>query len=985
MAVMQARKNKHGVARCATQRNSLTGGVLAICFALVAPVAEAKDGYVPYIESLETAQQRAYIKAAPSGQDDDIEIDTSSIVVNATLNEAVPEDSSLERQAEERSGALTLEDTQQDQVLTADLEQYGYSIFNSVPASDNPSAGMPVPTGYRLGPGDNVIVQLFGKRNVQYQLVVTRDGEILVPEYGPVSVNGLTFDELEKVLSDGFERRVIGAKAVVTMGKLRSIQVRLSGDVMQPGIYTVSGLSTFVDALLTTGGVERTGSLRKIQLIRNGRRIATLDLYDLLQRGLSKGDHFLQHNDTIFVPPIGDIVYVGGEVQRPAIYELRNEKTVEQVIAMAGGLLPTASLKHSIIERIQTSGTRTLLDFSKQPSTGTTAILKAAVRNGDFLRILPLEDELEDVVVLAGHVKRPGAFQFRTGMRVADVIKNVEALLPGADVDFLLIKREQAKTLRTEVMFTSVMQALESRNNPANVRLQARDELRVFNLGDDRANSVAGLVKELKVQATDYRPARLVEVRGAIRFSGELPLQDNAKLLDVVALAGGARTGTDLNYGIIARTRFPSREISILQFSLAGAMADPMSAANLAVAPGDRVYFFDADDSREKLLAREIDALRAQTSYGEEERLVSVLGQVKHSGVYPLIEGMRASDLLCAANGLQRKAYALGAQLSRVSHLVQNDNHVDHHNLNSEELLNICKLSVLQENGTATVEQSAELLALYQDRELNPQLQAMDQLTFSEKSGWVERATVTLSGEVTYPGVYAVDRDETLCSVLKRAGGVTEDAYLFGAEFTRRSIKELQQQTVDELQAQLDDLMIELSLSHSFNNDDKTSDEWAGKQDYLKTIRQIERAEATGRMVVNVEKAQTCRKRYNVVMENGDALHVPSTPGFVQVAGQVYVPTSHLYSEDRKIIDYVELSGGHTVLGRLRDTYVIQANGEVLNFKGSRSSSKIARAKVMPGARIYVPINVDRMNGTEKAQTWVSSLIQSAILVGLVL
>ena len=138
-------------------------------------------------------------------------------------------------------------------------------------------------------------------------------------------------------------------------------------------------------------------------------------------------------------------------------------------------------------------------------------------------------------------------------------------------------------------------------------------------------------------------------------------------------------------------------------------------------------------------------------------------------------------------------------------------------------------------------------------------------------------------------------------------------------------------------------------------------------------------------MVVDLSQLKKCGNKYDVALEDGDALAIPRTPDYVQVAGQVYVPTSHLYDEDRKISDYVELSGGQTLLGRLDNTYVVQANGEVLNYAGSRNSSRIAKASVMPGARIYVPLDVDRMNDTEKAQTWVDTLVRSAILAGIVL
>jgi len=951
----------------------------------VASNAYAKDAYVPYTQSLEAMQRRAYINAAPSGQDEN-DPPRSEVALAPVQHIIEEEESRLEQIAAEQKGALTLDETQQAQVLASKLEQFGYDIFNRVPATFAPVDGIPVPEGYRIGPGDNIIVQLFGKRNVEYKLIVTRDGNILVPEYGPVKIAGLSFDEAEKLLVEGFERRVIGAKAVVTMGQLRTIQIRLAGDVVQPGIYTIAGLSSLLDALLTTGGVRRTGSLRNIDLIRGDKRVASLDLYDLLQRGQSNADIYLKHNDTIFVPPIGNVVSVGGDVQRPAIYELGDERSVEQIIDMAGGLLPTASLAHSLIERIQENGTRTLVDFSALAARGDDkGILQTSISNGDFLRILPLEDELEDVILVSGHVKRPGGYQFRPGMKVSDVFPSVDLLLPGADVDFLLIKREQSSTLRTEILYTRLIDAIGSPAGQSDTALQARDQLLVFSLAEQREAAVKGIVSELDIQGTDYRPARIVEMRGAVRYSGRLPLQEGARLLDVVALAGGLQPGAEVYYGIIARTQQRSRDITALHFAFAAAMTSPEGAANLVIEPGDRVYFFNDEQDRSLLMGPEIKRLREQASYGADEQLVSILGEVLQRGVYPLTEKMRASDLLCAARGLSRKAYALGAELSRVQYQADGDNSVQHLTLNSFALLSLCDMGRKLARGELSSGAESELLASYHNDQLNPMLAPMDQLTFSEKSGWVERATVTLVGELQRPGTYAIDRGETLCQVLQRAGGLTDDAYGFGAEFTRRSVREMQQKTLDELHDQLDDLMVELSLSHSFNNEEKSSLEWAGKQDYLKAIRQLERAEATGRMVIDIDATVECQERDELVLQDGDSLLVPSTPDFVQVAGQVYVPTSHLYNEDRNISDYVELSGGHTVLGRLKDAYVVQANGEVLNYKGSRTSSRIARKKVMPGAKIYVPIDVDRMNGTEKAQTWVSSLVQSAILAGIVL
>ncbi len=951
-----------------------------IALLAMASAAQGNNKSASFVESLGAIQQRAAVAAAPRGYDEPLPVAIPSTVEAATLAPVEFEDSRLEALAEAKSGPLTLSETQQDQVLADELALFGYDIFTRVPGTIAPVEGIPVPQNYIIGPGDNLIVQLYGKRNVEYKLVVTRDGNILVPEYGPIKVAGLNFDEVEKLLTDGFERRVIGARAVVTMGQLRSIQVRLAGDVVQPGIYTVGGLTTLIDAILTTSGVRPTGSLRNIQLIRGGKRIATLDLYDLLLRGQSEQDEYLAHNDTIFVPPIGKVVYVGGEVQRPAIYELRGEQNVGQVVDMAGGLLPTASLSDSHIERIQRSGSRTLVDFSA--AGGESQIRTMNVANGDFLRVLPLEDQLQDVVLLSGRVERPGGYQYRNGMRITNLVPSAEALLPGADIDFVLVKREHPRTLLNTVLYSNLLSAIEQPGGEADLPLRARDQVIVFDLAKARDDVLAEIVAEIELQATESRPAQVIETRGAIRFPGRLPLQQDAQLLDVLGLSGGLQTGADLHYGVIVRTQYPSRDIEALSFSVAAARTRPDSSDNPAIKPGDRIYFFDQDMERSTLLSDEIERLRGQTSYGAEEQLVAVIGEVRHGGIYPLEQGMRTSDLLCAAGGLSRKAYGVTAELSRITYSIDGNNNTDHRALDSAALLDICDLKRQVASGTAT---ETEYLSRYNNDQLNPVLERMDQLAFSEKAGWVERATVKLVGEVTHPGIYAINRGETLCQVLQRAGGLTDDAYAFGAMFTRESVRNMQQETIDQLHDQLDDLMVDLSLSHSFNNGDKSSPEWAGKQDYLKTIQQLQRAKANGRLVIDLPDALECRGRNELVLENGDSLTVPTEPDFVQVAGQVYVPTSHLYDEDRKIADYIELSGGHTTLGELKHAYVIQANGEVLNYKGSRTSSKIARKTVSPGARIYVPLNVDRMNGTEKAQTWVQTLVNSAILAGVVL
>lgn len=203
------------------------------------------------------------------------------------------------------------------------MKRFGYELFRGEPTTFAPVSDVPVPSEYLVGPGDNVKVQLYGKDNEEYDLVINREGEIQFPKLGTISANGLTFSELRKNLTLRINQQMIGIESNITMGKLRSIRIFIAGDAYKPGSYTVSSLSTVTQALFVAGGVNEIGSLRNIQVKRNGKLVARMDLYDLLLRGDASGDVRLRSGDVVFIPSVGGLVSVTGEVRRPAIYELK--------------------------------------------------------------------------------------------------------------------------------------------------------------------------------------------------------------------------------------------------------------------------------------------------------------------------------------------------------------------------------------------------------------------------------------------------------------------------------------------------------------------------------------------------------------------------------------------------------------------------------------------------------------------------------------
>jgi polysaccharide export outer membrane protein len=522
-----------------------------------------------------------------------------------------------------------------------ELVRFGYDLFAGAPTTFAPATDIPMTADYVIGPGDTVQVQLFGKEPAKYSLVVTREGALQFPEIGPVSVAGLTFPEMKRVLEARIEEQMIGRKVTINMGALRSIRVFILGDANRPGSYTVSALSTMTNALFVSGGVKPIGSLRDIQLKRQGKVVGRLDLYDLLLRGDTSSDARLQPGDVIFIPPVGASIGVAGEVRRPAIYELRKERTVEQAVALAGGLLPTAYPQATQIERINTRGERTLVDLD----ISTPAGRQARVAEGDVLRVYSVLEKMEDIVLLTGHVQRPGGYQWRKGMRVADLIPSIENdLLPRPDLDYALLRRELRPDHRVEAFSVRLGEAVQNPLSGANVELQPRDELMVFGFSGDRDELVEPLVEELREGATFQQPARVVNVGGLVRLPGDYPLEAGMRVSDLIRAGGGL---AEAAYALGAEvTRYAVvegsyREVEHIDVDLAPILKGEKSA-DLLLKPYDTLH-----------IKRLPEWATADT--------VEIMGEVRFPGTYAIARGEQLSKLLERAGGVTDMAFPEGA------------------------------------------------------------------------------------------------------------------------------------------------------------------------------------------------------------------------------------------------------------------------------------------------------------------------------------
>ncbi len=527
----------------------------------------------------------------------------------------------------------------------APLEPFGYDLFAGVPTTFAPATDIPMDADYMVGPGDTVQIQLFGKEPAQYNLVITREGILQFPQIGPVSVAGLTFREMKDALTARIEEQMLGEKANITMGRLRSIRVFILGDVNRPGSYTVSALSTMTNALFVSGGIKPIGSLRNIQLKRHGKLVARMDLYDLLLRGDTSGDVRLQPGDVIFVPPIGASVGVSGEVRRPAIYELRKEGSVELMLSLAGGLLPTAYPQATQIRRISKRGERTLIDVDISQKAG----LQTGVQAGDVLRVYSVLEKMEDIVLLSGHVQRPGAYQWRPGMRITDLIPSIENdLLPRPDLNYALVRRELKPDHRIEVFSVRPGKALSKPDSQDDVFLQSRDELILFGFSEDRAEIVEPLIDDLQAQATFQQPTRVVSVGGLVRLPGDYPLEETMTVTDLIRAGGGLAEaayalGAELTrYEVIEGSY---REVDHVSVDLARILKGE-KAADLGLRPHDVLH-----------IKRLPEWVAAAT--------VEVKGEVRFPGVYPISRGEQLSKLIERAGGITDMAFTEGAVFLR--------------------------------------------------------------------------------------------------------------------------------------------------------------------------------------------------------------------------------------------------------------------------------------------------------------------------------
>ena len=778
---------------------------------------------------------------------------------------------------------------------SGELERFGARIFDREISTFAPVDDMPAPELYALGPGDELDILLYGKEQRQLSLKISRDGALNFPQLGPLAMTGLTFAEGKRLIEERVRTQFVGTNVIVSLAKLRSINVFLAGEVQAPGSYSVSGLSTIMQVLYAAGGVTDIGSMRKIQVMRRGEVVSTFDLYDVLMRGDTSKDVRLSSGDTVFVPLVEASMSVDGQVNRPAIYELQKGDSLGDVLAMAGGVSTGGFSKAVSLTRfVEATSSFIRIEANLQDN----AKLKMSMMDGDALLVQEARREVVNEVTLRGAVARPGGYAWSEGKRISDLITDVDAdLLPETDLSTGLIVRRVGGGLEVEPLALNVGLAVASPGSEHDLVLQARDEILIFTL--------------------PYL---------------------NDSYTQLLAAKG---EGEDQN-GVDSSSESPEEEgeqgyTGVLEWS--------------QEQDGDEDSESDVKEDRSDLIGEVVFRLQAQAQTPATTMVISVTGDVRLPGAYPLLAGQGLTQHIALAGGFESSAFLERAEVSRIE---------------------------FSDDGTARMRTIDIPLKSVLAGDNDFRLQPRDQLRISRIPNWSYGDTVTLSGAITFPGEYPISPGDTLSSVLRRAGGLEETAFADGAVLIKTSAKAREQEQLRKLVQSIQKK--ELSRVRTREDTGTSGVQTGSLLSDSEQLKALLEADVGGRVVIDLGEIIAGNADADLQLQGGDTLTVPEYSRTISVIGEVRQPGTFRHQEDLSLNDYLELAAGTTIRALEREIYLVRANGGVEQLSTRRSLLRFdpqGSREIRPGDTIVVPVNEDYQPALAKYREVTSVVFQS--------
>jgi protein involved in polysaccharide export with SLBB domain len=685
---------------------------------------------------------------------------------------------------------------------------YGYDLFLKFSGKTN-EVGMAANSNYVVGPGDELVLTLWGDTEFQKVLKVSNEGTVFISDVGVLSIHGYKisdlYEKLKVVLSQRYNT-ISPAKGNpttffdISVTKLKSINVFVNGEVVAPGSYALSSYSTILDALQKAKGVTAKGTLRSIVLLRNDKIVNEMDIYDFLMSGKNVNDVNLKDGDNIFVGPRISTVQLNGEVLRPLRYELKKDETIKDLLKFSGGLLATSSIDRVKIERIIPFEERTnpvvttkIIDVEFTKVEGNSLVIEPIeLFNHDQITIFQVPKLLTDYISIDGAVYRKGRYNFKKDMSVKDILTVSGGYLSDAHI-------ERVELIRTLPNSTT--------------------ELYCLNLKEDGIDFLLSNKDSIYIQSEwNLKSKKLVMISGYINRPGFQYLSENTRVSDLIFSRGGIEDEKHKKHTYMKRA-------DLIRYNDDG-LTTRIIPINL-----EKVF---AGDKTEDIFLQDMDHLKIYNiTLKFTPAKVRISGYVKKEGEYSLSEKMTVEDLIIYANGFREGADRYNAVVFRMNRK-RNENDP----ISQVHEIELDKNFI--ENGFLN-----EPKFFLEDKDL---------VVVRKHSDYVELKKVTISGEVRKPGVYSlVKKSETFHDLIKRAGGLTSEAFIEGTQL---------------------------------NRDD------------------------TVRIVTDFKKALMGSTGSMIVLKDGDDINVPKRPGIVTVEGFVYTPGSIAYQKGWSISDYIKAAGG---------------------------------------------------------------------------
>lgn len=831
----------------------------------------------------------------------------------------------------ERSRLLGQAD--QYQKISYDLKPFGYEFFKNATVSvSTERKDLPVNGKYVVGPGDEVRVNLWGRVNAQYNLVIDRNGSVTIPNIGPLYVAGMTFEQMSVYLIQQ-AGKIVGANADITMGALKSIPIFILGEVKRPGSYMIGSFATITDALLLSGGPTSIGSIRNIQLKRKDKVITTFDFYNLLLRGDKSADTILQAGDVIFVPVSGPQVGIAGNVKRPAIYELKDKFDLYHLFDLAGGIIPIAYTQQIQVERIVKNERKIIVDIDdKHLDKSKTFILQDA----DLIKIFPVVEPIQNIVHLVGHVKKPGVYELKPGMKLKDIIKSVEDLQLEAHFEYALIKRIITPGGETTLIPFNLGKLIFSNDAETNLTLIPQDNIFIFS-------------------DWFFKDKPSFSIAGEVRIPDKYEWIKNFKVKDAILAAGGLTKDAYLEKAEILRVD-KNRKYQTIYFNVSNALQGNEQ---------DNILLKDED----KITIHSVNELAYKKS-------VSIEGDILRPGTFQFTEQMTVKELVFAAGNILESAYLDEAE--------------------------IASMEIGNGETTRIVQRNINLRrALEGDEAHNVKLRPYDRMFIKRIPDWRREHFAIVSGQFKFPGKYILKKGEKLSSLIQRAGGYADNAYLRGAVFTRERVKEMQQKGIEEMALRLEKDL--LSKSSEQVSTALSIEEIQGKQIEVtqkkKLIENMRNLKALGRMTVKLAHLRLLKgSEYDIELEDGDRLFIPEKNSVVSVTGSVMGQGSYVFSEKADYLDYINMSGGYSDYADESNVFILKVDGSarkasrgLINWNKKKDRLEMAAFSndetnyIEPGDVIVVPEKIERIAWLREIRDITQILMNTAVVAGVVI